>query len=159
MSLAGSLTAAARLAVPAVMRGVREGLSVSRIADAVRSGGIRIANESLRGLIRAEREIWRHGNSLRYVNLDSVPNPRSLPEALTTIRRNLSYTVEVRGTLTSTGKEWIQNVTVATDRNLTRRQIETAARKAISTAKERYGMDIESVILIRGVRAGSAGTL
>lgn len=157
MSLVSALAGAARMALPAVQRGVREGFSIARIADAVRSGGIRIANQSLRDLIAAERKVWTHGSSLRFVNLDLSPRRSALPEALTTIRRELSFTVEVRGSLVSTGKEWVQNITVATDRDLTRRQIESAARRAVTQGRERYGMEIESVVLIRGVRAGSAG--
>jgi hypothetical protein len=153
------LTPASALAYSAIQRGVREGLSIESIGRAVRGGGIRIANDALRSLVTAERGIFTHGQNLRFVNLDSRPNIATLPQALTAIRRAASFTVEVRGTLLSSGQSFIQHVTVTTDTPLTRREIEEAALDAVEGAQDRYGIEVEETLLVRGVRAGLAGRI
>lgn len=159
MTLVESLARSARMALPAIARGVREGFSIARIGEAVRGGGIRIANDSLRALVAAEREIWRAGNALKFLNLSSRPNPRNLPQALTSLRRQYSFTVEVQGTLIQTGKAITQNVTVTTDSLLTRRQIQDLAVSAVESSRARYGISVDRAMLVRGVKAGSLGTL
>jgi hypothetical protein len=78
---------------------------------------------------------------------------------LTAIRRAASFTVEVRGTLLSSGQSFIQHVTVTTDTPLTRREIEEAALDAVEGAQDRYGIEVEETLLVRGVRAGLAGRI
>jgi hypothetical protein len=159
VGLLSSLSLAARLFYPFVQRGVREGISIARIGRAVRAEGFKLANETLRMLVHRERVIWEHGQRLKFVPLGSFVDVSKLPEALTQIRRQFSFMVEVRGTLGTGGQAIIQHVTVASDKPMTRRAILEQAERAMNLGSKRYGIEVSSVELVGGLRAGPAGTL
>jgi hypothetical protein len=119
---------------------------------------LRLLAGELSAIVAKEREIQRLGSALRFLNRDSTPNPFRLPEALTTLRRAFSFTVEVRGFLVDTGERVTQNVTVTSSTLLTRAAMEELAIEAVTSGAERYGMEVESAIPIRGTRAGALGT-
>jgi len=153
-----SLTAAARTIYPFIQRGVREGLSIESIGRIFRAEGFHLANATLREMVRHERSLIAASEHLRFTNLDKLIDVSRLPNALTTLRRAYSFTVEVRGIFASDKQRGTQHVTVTTDRTLTRREIESAAMEAMEAGADRYGMDVEAVQLVGGMRAGEAGT-
>jgi hypothetical protein len=154
-----TLTASARLAYPLIAGGVRRGLSFESIGGIVRAEGLTIANDALRSAIRLERELVLAGTRLRFLGFDTRPNPLNLPEALTALRREFSFTVEVLGHPTGGGSDVTQFITVSTDKLLTRREIEESARGAVEGNQGRYGFTVESVLLTGGIRSGAAGIL
>ena len=118
-----------------------------------------IRRQTLLDIIRAERGVIQSGNQLRNIRRGFVPDPRRLPEAITKIRRSFSFVVRITGTDVSTGASITQNVTVALDKPLTRSQIESIAVDFIGADFERYGLNIEEVLLVEGLKAGPEGTL
>jgi hypothetical protein len=153
-----TLSATARQAYPIIQRGVREGLSSRALDSLIREGlGSSIRRQTLLDIIRDVRNIFDVGAQLRFLNQESRPNPARLPEALTKIRREFSFTVEVRGIFGPTGLSTIQNVTITSDTLLTRREMEEAAIEAVEEGSDRYQLDIVSAIPIQGLRAGSSG--
>jgi len=153
------LTGAARFSYPFIQRGVREGLSANAIQKALQANDIHLRRTTVLDLVRRERELVSAGSSLKFLNLGSRPDPRRLPEALTAIRRRYSFTVEVRGTLLSNGESRTQNITVVSDRLLTRGEIEATASGFAEGGGERYGMNVDSVVLTRGMKSGALGTI
>lgn len=157
MALLDTLSRSARTAYPFIQRGVREGLSANSIQASLQAAGIGIRRQALLDVIRAESGAQLASSALRFAKPETFPNPARLGEALTKIRRQFSFTVEVRGTLGSTGEGFIQHVTVSTDRLLTRQAIEDAAQAMVEDEQERYGIDVGSVVLTGGLRSGSLG--
>jgi hypothetical protein len=125
----------------------------------VRAAGLKIANDALRDAVRLERDLVDRGSRLKFLGFDASPLASNLPEALTAIRKQYSFTVEVLGHPTGGGSDITQFVTVSTNKLLTRRQIENAARGAVEGNQGRYGFTVESVMLTGGIRAGAAGVL
>lgn len=154
-----TLTKRARLAYPIIQRGVREGLSSRAISNTLKAGGVGIRRNTLLDIMRRERDVWEHGQNLRYLPLDRRPNPSRLPEALTRIRRNYSYEVFVTGIDTSMGVPRGQYVTVASSKLLTRREAETLAIEYAGGIHESGGIEIEKAQLNNILRAGPLGTL
>lgn len=154
-----TLSAAARFAYPFISRGVREGLSANAIGRALTAQGAGIRRADLLTLYRRESEIWTHGQNLRYLNLTAKPNVGNLPEALTTIRRQYSYVVELRGRSLSDGSSVIRNVTVSTDKLLTRGEAEEIATLYAEEGRKEYGIDVDRVLLTSVLKAGAAGTI
>lgn len=156
--LIAGLTRAARLALPFIERGVREGLSSRAIERAIRDGGLSAPRRQvLLDTMRALKGVEDAGKALKFLRQDARPDPSRLPEALTTIRRQYSFTVEVRGTLISTGEDFVQHVTVTSDSLLTRAEMEEAAVEAVDQGQERYGIKVSSALPIKGIKAGKGG--
>lgn len=144
--------------VGSVQRGVREGLSIRRIGDALRNAGGSISNATLAEIVAAERKVQSYGAAIGTLRSDRKIDPRRLPEALTRLRRDLSFTVEVVGK-DQRGRPVVQHVTISSDRALSPDEIMEAAEELATTRRKAYGMTrVESVTIVRGVRAGAAGT-
>ena len=154
-----TLTASARMAWPAIVRGVREGLSARAIGRAIRAAGIAISNEALFEVSRRERDVWTHGLALRYLNPGIRPNPFTLPESLTRLTRAFAFTVEVRGRLVDTAAAVKQYITISTETLMTRRELEEMAAEIAASGVGRYGLEVEDTVLVSGLRAGQLGTL
>lgn len=148
----------ASAAFPIIQRGVREGISANSIQTILRASGMGIRRQTLLDIVRAERNIISAGKNLQNIRLGFVPDPRRLPEALTKISRSFNFVVRITGTDTSTGSTFIQNISVALDKPLTRSRLEAIAVDFIEAEKDRYGINIEEVLLIEGVKAGPLGT-
>lgn len=157
--LLATLNVAARTAYPIIKAGVARGLSANRIQSILRDQGLGIRRQVLLDIVRAETGLERAQAALKFVGLDRIPNPARLPQALTRIRRKYSFVVRVAGSAIETGQSLIQNVTVTLDTVLTRREIERLAEQAILDNTVTYGLEIDSVTLISGLQAGTAGTL
>lgn len=155
----GRFSSGARLAYSGIVSGVRQGLSTAAIGAKLRSGGLSIANDALREIAARERANWQHSLSLKFTPLDRPINVARLPEALTVLRSQFSFTVEVRGRKMNSQESIRQYVTVTTNKELTRRQIENAARRAVVGGPSAEGIAVEKVVLFSGLRAGEAGTL
>jgi len=153
------LSDSARFAYPFIQSGVRQGLSANAIGKALTAQGAGVRRSELLSLVRREADIWTHGQNLRYLNLNSRPNIDTLPEALTTIRRQFSYVVELRGQSLSDGSAVIRNVTVSSDKLLTRGEAEEIASLYAEEGAHQYGLEVDSVLLTSVLKAGAAGTI
>lgn len=147
------------MAWPAIVRGVREGLSARAIGRAIRAAGIAISNVNLFEVARRERVVWTHGLSLRNLNPGARPNPFTLPESLSRLTRAFAFTVEVRGRLLDTSAPSKQYITISTDKLMSRRDLEEMAAEIASGGRSRYGLDVEDAVLVSGLRAGTLGVL
>lgn len=151
--------ASARLAFPGIVRGVREGLSARAIGRALRAGGLSFSDRFLFEAARLQRDVFQRGGVVAALGDRERPTPSLLPEALTAINRQYSFLVEVEGRSVVTGGLVRQNVTISTDRLLTREQMEEAAVDAVESAVEVYGLEDVDATAVFGMRAGAAGLL
>jgi hypothetical protein len=152
-----TLGRSAALFYPAARAGVSQGRSLSATLKLYRDAGNSISNAAARSMFRA---LQAHETAATVVR--SLPRNRripsaALPEALTKIRRALSFTVEVRGFLSSTGDEVVRHITISSNREMTPAHIEALAEETMETSADRYGIEVEEVHLIRGERSGPAG--
>lgn len=88
-----------------------------------------------------------------------MPDPRRLPEALTKLRRALSFEVKISGFDIENGEDVTRFVTVSFDDPLTRAEIENVGLGFIEEDMQRYGFAVTDVLLVRGMKAGVEGTL
>jgi hypothetical protein len=147
------------MAWSSIVRGVREGLSAREIGRQIRAGGGQISNAALFEVARRERNIWTHGLNLRYLNRNVLPNPHTLPEALSRLTRAFAFTLEVRGKMLDTNAPIKQYITISTDRVLSPAELSEMAEAIASERIGRYGMAVEDSVLVSGLRAGTLGTL
>ncbi len=154
-----TLSRIARAAWPIIQRGVREGLSANKIGAVLRTQGLGIRRQTLLQITGAERKIWTHGLSLRFLPFSATPNLRKLPVALSKIRRQYSFVVSLTGRSRLTGLPMVQNVTVSTDVGMSRQAIEAVGEEMGIAGKERYDLVLEKVLLISGLRAGAPGLI
>lgn len=159
MAVLAALSRAARAAWPLIQAGVRGGIPTRQIGELLQSFSLNLRPGELSIIARAERAIQRLGADLRFLNRNQSPAIERIPEALSKIRRQFSFTVEVRGTLTATGSPFSQLVTVTSSRNLTRAEMEELAISAVASNGERYGMEVEDAVPIRALRQGELGAL
>lgn len=154
-----TLSAAARLAYPAIVGGVRRGLSANSIGTILRNTGIGIRRSTLLDIVARSRLVFQYGGRLRALPKNRRPNIFSIPEALTKTTRQYAFTLEVKGTAADTGQATSQFITLATDSLMTREQMEALAMEVADEGKERYGMISESATFVDGIRAGELGVL
>jgi len=160
LPLAFSLNRLQRAALPIIRGGVAKGLS-SRIINTIIGSalGSGINRNLLLKIIRAEKGIKATTPKLKFLRLTDFPNANTLPESITRQARKFRFIVEVRGTLIDTGESIVQNITVSTDTVLTRGEIESIAENFVVEGDERYGIDVNNVVLITGEQAGKAGLI
>lgn len=154
-----TLSKAARTSWPHIRGGVRRGLPSRSIGAALRKHGFHVANETLLTLMRHERALIAHSADVRFINLNARPSISRMLDALTPIQRKFSYGVRVRAYLSDTTIPVERWVTIVSDRNLTRRQIQNAARNMIERASDRYGLDVVESQLTSALKRGTAGQL
>lgn len=153
-----TLARSARLFLPAAQRAVAEGLPAQAAIDAFRAGGGAIRRQTALDVFRAVAGLERRAAAILSVRKDRRPTVASLPEALTQIRRGFSFTAEVHGTVSETGALIKRFVTISTDSLLTVGEMEALAEETASASGEGYGIEVESVRITRGIRAGGFGT-
>ena len=148
------------VALPIIRGGVSRGLSSRAINALIKTAfGTGIRRQALLDIIRAEKGIERAGALLKFLPRNKLANPLRMPGALTRIRRQYSFVVRVVGQIAGTGEKIIQNITIATDTNLSRGILEDMAAATVDANQARYGFELESVMLISAIRAGKPGTL
>jgi hypothetical protein len=151
---------AARAAFPIIEGGVSRGLSATAINSLIRDTmGSGIRRQTLLDIMRAVRNIETTSSQLRFLAPDRLPNPNRLAVSATVMRRRYAFVVDVHGTHASTGAPILKRVTISTDQLLTRAQIEDEAQSLMEDEESEYGIDVNRVVLVRGMRAGEAGTL
>lgn len=160
MPFIATLAPRIRALLPIIEGGVSRGISSRNINQAIKDAtGKGIKRQTLLDVIRKISGVQAKHSQLKFLNARSIPNINRLPEALTKIRRRLSFRIAVRGLLIDTGEEMIQHVTLTMDNPLSRGAMETMAIDLVNDAKDRYGLEIQDSTLISGVRAGTFGTL
>ena len=139
--------------------GVARGLSSSAINALVRSDqGVGLRKTDLLAGIRHVRNIEEAGARLRYVRRDLSPDPRRLPIAKTPIVSRYSYTVQVRGMEIGTNNRVRGNLTVRSNRPMSRADIEADTRDAIAEGKITgafySAIEVDDIIIVDGRRRG-----
>ena len=159
LPLLTTLSLRARQAYPIIQRGVRLGLASRAIASTLQAAELGIQRASMLTIIRAEKAALKKSANLKFLPFNRRPNPALLPEALTIQRRRYSYKIAITGINPNTGEAMLQNITVATDKLITRGAAETIAAGYIEDDPRGYGIDVERVQLIGVQRAGTLGQL
>ena len=160
LPLIATLNKAARAALPIIQKGVSEGISSRAISSIIKDAfGKSIRRSTLLDVMRALTGIERANATLKFIRKDRLPNIARIPEAITRIRRNFAFTVQVTGQIIDASMSFAEGITIASDVNLTRSQIEAKAMDALEQRGERYNVVVESVLLVSAVKAGALGTL
>ena len=93
-----TLSSSARTLYPQVLSGVRKGLSSRAIERSLRNAGFSLSRgRTLLPLMRAIKAVEKQGAAVRNIGMKRTINTARLPESLTAMKRNFSYTVRVRG--------------------------------------------------------------
>lgn len=140
--------ATARQAYPFIQAGVSRGLSSRAIEQTIRGAGLSISRaRSILPIMRELQKIQAYGLAIRNIGKDRAIGVDRLPESLTRLRRQFSYTVRVQGR-DSFGNLIDRYVTVATDkRTLTPGQIEAAAEGMVgATGQSGHVMDVRATL-------------
>lgn len=140
-----------------IRRGVLDGLSSRLIQDALSAGGIGIRRTILLEKIRDIKSLEITSAPLRFMRKDRRPDPARLFEAKGMIRRQFGFNVRLRGEDPESGEKVTQWVTVSTNENLSRAQIEERA----TTLDQGYGREetftLTDATLWEGYKAGPMG--
>lgn len=155
-SFLSTLSRAARTAYPLLVRAAREGFSTSVTASIMEALGFRMERQTITRILRHERDVAVRGAALRFLPRGSAPDPARIPTALGRLRREFSFTMEVRGFLHETRESIRQRITISSSELLRREEMERLAIEAVASGPERYKMDVESVVPIQALRAGLA---
>lgn len=154
-----SLALPARQALPIIRSAIRRGIGADSTFQTLRTRFPGLTRAAVRGIARVERQIIAASADLRFMNQDFMPNPNRLPPALTTLRRQFSFKVRLRGIDPVTGSSVDQFVTISTDRLRSRRDMEAAAMEFTERDPSAYAIEFTQPLLVEGVRAGPGGVL
>ena len=151
--LLSTLPATARVAYPIIQAGARRGLSSRAIERIVRQSGLLISRgRSILPIMRATQLIEAAGANIRFIPKGLNINTSRLPIALTSIRREFSYTVRVLGQ-DQFGGFIDRFVTVSTDKTLvTPGELEDAARELVAERGPFNIMEVQSATLQTGIQ-------
>lgn len=108
-------------------------------------------------LFSRERKVQGFIASLNRLPASQRPDPKLLPEALTMLSRKYSIEVQLTGRLVGTGATVTQNVSIATDKLLSRRQINDVIQQIAAQSGSKYGLEYESHEIVGYMRSGPAG--
>lgn len=152
-----TLSRSARAIYPIARRGAREGLSIESIGKAARAAGFRIANDSLREMVHRVREMDTRGRPSPFESPTRVPSAGMFAEAVSKIRKQYSYTVEIRGL--SEGEEVIRHFTIASNERLPNADAIEAARGMLDSSSHYVSDDFEEsgAFVVGRLKAGPAG--
>lgn len=159
LPILSTLSKAVRRVYPIVRKGVRLGLSGNEIQNALIAADMGVARAPLLRLIKAERESKDLNSQLKFVGLDRMPNIARLAPAKTKILRKLSYTVLINAFDDFIGETVDTFITISTDVNMTRRQLEQKAQDIFEADNKRYPLQFIAKQLIEGMVAGVLGTI
>lgn len=119
-------------AYPFILRGTRQGLSSRAIESAIRASGLPISRgRTILPIMRRLEQLEAAGRAIRFIPKSNTINVDRLPEAITRLRREFSYSVRVTG-IDPSGRTTSRFVTVSTDNpGLTPGEIEQLAADAV----------------------------
>ena len=148
-----TLPQSVRLAYPAMVAGVRRGLSIEAITRTVRASGIVLGRGvSLSPIIRELRVLEAEGRAVRTVLSRETINTDLLPESVTNIRRKFSYQYRQTGQ-DKLGNAVSRNIQITTDnKNLTRGQLDALAQGVLADTNIYEELDNAELELEFGMR-------
>jgi hypothetical protein len=120
-----------------IVKGVEAGMKVAEIAEKLSLGGIitRLGTvEKVAGYL--ENVILPGKQYIKQLQLNNLPNLLRIPLALTSMKRNFAYEVNVTGFSASTGEIEARTIVVSTNELLTKQQaIDIADELSIGDTK------------------------
>lgn len=120
-----------------IRAGVARGLGSNAIQDLIRSTGQPgIRRRDLLQGIRHVRGIAESGSRVRFVGFDRFPDPSRFEQARGPMLSNFSYDVRVRAFDGRQGAVVDRFITIRSDKNLTPRQIQEEAQRALEEAPD-----------------------
>ncbi len=142
-----------RALYPIIQGGVSRGLSSRAINASIKDAtGKGVNRQKLLDVIRAITGVKQAQSQLKFLTKTSIPNINRLPQALTTIRRKLSFKILVKAINLASGETVEQNVTLTMDKPRSRDRMETMAVEIIESRQERYGLEVLTATLTEGLR-------
>jgi len=150
VALLGRLTAGQSRVYSAVQGAVGRGLGLNATQDLLQAAGIGIRREQINQLIHYFTGVTEAGYSVAQVRKDYFPNVDKFPNALTTLRREYSFTVRLgmSGATDEYGNPIYNYVTVTSDKNLRVQDILDIADGYYEDAFENYPVTkLEPVVI------------
>jgi hypothetical protein len=153
-------------ALPAIERGVRQGIGANELEGILRSAGLGVRRQALQKTMNYLRESIDRVDELLKLPREILPTHDKIPVAITKIRRAYSYRVAVEATDSLTGKREERFVTVATNERISPAQAEREAAnlaraedagEGSGLARERF-FDLKAAT-VWILRAGPEGTI
>ena len=118
-----------------IRAGINRGLTSTQIQSLIKATGQPgLRRTDLLSGMRYAKGIQEAGFRIRSVTLDRFPDPSRIPVAKGRILRNFSYEVRFSAIDRRTGLRKDHFLTVRSDKNLTPRQIQTEAQRALDEA-------------------------
>lgn len=133
---------AARAAIPFISSGVRRGLSISQIHQALTAGGSNITQRmtaSIARQVRGARSSAAYQNSLPG---DAFPNPARYTYATNLLSSNYVYHVRATGIDLASGVQVDQFISISSDTLLSNNDLAESLDTIISTSPTDYNMQL-----------------
>jgi len=109
------MPASVRQAWPFIEAGVSRGLSSAQITRTIQAGGIKTSASSVLQGVRLQKRLIQKQTAALKAGINKPINPSNLPIAITNIKRNLSFEIQLNMLTTGTGKLKKRFITVSTD--------------------------------------------
>lgn len=139
-----------------IRRGVREGLSSNEVERAIRRGGGSVGRGALQRAYRSILAQTDYGAVVNRMPSRLIPDPLSIPAAITRQLRQYSFTFRITGIQRFAGEEITRDVTVSLSNLETVDSMKDRARgMVLSESLER----ITSITATGGSIAGEAGAV
>lgn len=127
-------------------------MSSTSLQRALSARGMGVRRTDLLDAIRHVRGVERRTNALASVRRDRKPDPTRIAIARTNIRRSFSFVLRARGFDMVSGELTERFVTIASDKVLSRQELEDAARDMFEEGTSNYPMDIQNITLQKALR-------
>ncbi len=137
----------------------RLGLPVPDAVRMLRRLGIRGTRRQVQSLHDSYTAEAGAGLDISRLRRSYRPNVLRMPEAITPLLRNFSFTIRLRGTNVTTGSFEERFVTVASSRNLTRGEMEDRAAALVQGLDGLSPFRVAQATPVEARRAGTEGRL
>lgn len=150
------LTKGVRDNLGVIRRGVAEGISSNELERVIRSSGGSIGRQALQRAYRAILAQTDYAAVLNRTPRNLLPDPASIPTAITRQLRVFSFTFRITGVNTFTQEEVTRDVTVSTSTLQSRQVMEDRAKDMVQSQS---AIRITGVMATGGSRAGEVGSI
>lgn len=156
MALLGRLTAGQSKVYSAVQGAVARGMGLNATQGLLQAAGIGIRREQINQLIHYFTGVTEAGYNVAQVRKDYFPNVDKFPDAITTLRREYSFTVRLgkTGEFDESGQPVYNYVTVTSDKNMRVQDILDEAESYYDEASENYPVEAFEPVITGAKKRG-----
>jgi len=156
VAILAKLTAGQSRVYSAVEGAVARGFGLNATQNLLRSAGMGIRREQIGQLVDYFSGVTKAGYDISKVRRDYFPNVDKFPDALTTLRREYSYTVRLgkTGELDELGKPVYNYVTVTSDESMRVQGILDEAESYYDESAENYPVEDVGLVVVGAKKRG-----